>query len=705
MRLLSPAACTALLLGAALVPARADEGMWLLNQFPSDQVKASAGFSADAKWLRHVQLGAVRLAGGCSASFVSKDGLVLTNHHCAHACIEQLSTATEDKVKSGFYARTAGAEVRCPEIEINDLTDISDVTAEVRKATAGLDGKAYNDARKTAFARIEKACADTPESPARTAGAQPPQSPQVSKIRCDVVTLFHGGRYDLYKYRRYQDVRLVFAPEFGIAFFGGDPDNFNFPRFDLDLSILRVYEDGKPLHPSDHFRLSSSGVTDGELTFVAGHPGGTDRQLTLAELRYQRDTALPDRLLQLAELRGVLTEYQQHGPEELRHSTDLLFAVENSFKALRGREEALTSPTLVAEKAQREAELRARLAEDPALSASTGGAFDAIEKALGRLVEIRKPLAFKEQGQAFHSSIFRFARTLVRGDAERGKPNDTRLPEYRDSVLPQVTQGLFSTAPLYPELEITTLTFSLTKLREELGADDSFVRKVLGHKSPATLAKELVTGTRLADPALRRRLWDGGPAAVQASTDPMIALARLIDDDGRQVRKVYEDDVEAVLKKNEELIAQARAKLDGAHAYPDATFTLRISYGQVKGWTEQGVKVAPFTTFGGAFARATGEAPFDLPASWLAARGKLALDTPFDFVTTNDIIGGNSGSPVLNRKAEVVGLIFDGNRHSLGGDFGYDLSSNRAVAVDSRAILEALRKIYGAEDLARELSE
>ncbi len=668
-----------------------DEGMWLLNQFPSETVKQRYGFDPDQKWLHHVQLGSVRLAGGCSGSFVSRDGLVLTNHHCAHGCIEQLSTPTDDRVKAGFLAKTRADEVRCPEIEINDLTDISDVTADVQKATAGLAGKAYNDARKAITAHLEKACADA--------------DPKPERVRCDVVTLFHGARYDLYKYRRYQDVRLVFAPELGEAFFGGDPDNFNFPRYDLDMSLLRVYQDGKPLHPSDHFPLSKRGTKEGDLTFVSGHPGGTDRQLTLAQLLYLRDVAQPDRLLQLAEIRGLITEYQQRGPEEKRHSTDLLFGIENSFKAIRGRQEALTTPPLMADKAAEETELKARIAKDPKLSAAAGGSFEAIEKALARLRQIRTPYNFEERGAGFRGDLFSLARTLVRAGAERPKPNDTRFPEFRDSVLPQVTQRLFSSAPIFPELEIETMTYSLTKLREELGADDPLVRKVLGKKSPRTLATELVNGTKLADVALRKTLWEGGSKAVDASQDPMIALARLVDDDSRKIRKVYEDEVEAVVKKNEELLAQARAEVFGTKTYPDATFTLRLSYGKVEGWTENGNPVAPYTTIGGAFDRATGEPPFDLPPTWLAAEKKLKLDTPLDFVTTNDIIGGNSGSPVLNKKAEVVGLIFDGNIHSLGGDFGYDGSSNRAVAVDSRAILEALSEIYGAGYLAKELSQ
>jgi V8-like Glu-specific endopeptidase len=675
----------ALVLVGLAVAARADEGMWTFNNFPKEKVKQKFGFKPDDKWLDHVRLSSARLAGGCSASFVSESGLVMTNHHCAHQCIQQLSTAKKDFVKSGFYAHSAADEVKCPEIEVNQLAEITDVTDRMRKVTAGLEGQKYNDAEKGEMSRIEKECQKS------------------DRERCDVVSLYRGGLYNLYKYRRFQDVRLVFAPEFAIAFFGGDPDNFMFPRYDLDVSFLRVYEDGKPAHMDHFFKWSPAGVKEGDLTFVSGNPGRTSRQMTIAQLEYQRDVAIPESLMRLAELRGLLTEFQRRGPEQKRISNDELFGVENSYKAWKGREQALLDKTFFASKVADENALRAKVNKDPAKKKKYGGAWDAIARAQAELKKIHTPLAYLEQGRGFTGDLFHIAKTLVRGAEEREKPNDKRFRELRDSALPEVTQHLFSTAPIYDELEIEWLSFSLGKLREELGPDDPFVRKVLGKESPEEMAARLVKGTKLKDVALRRQLWDGGRAAVEASRDPLILLARQIDPDARAIRKKFDDEIEPVLKKNGELLAKARFEIYGTGDYPDATFTARLSYGQVKGWEQNGKMVPPLTTIEGAFQRATGRPPFELPASWLNAKSKLDLSTPLNFCSTNDIIGGNSGSPVVDRDAEIVGLIFDGNILSLGGDYGFDPAFNRAVAVHSAALVEALAKIYGADRIVDEL--
>jgi hypothetical protein len=665
--------------------ARADEGMWTYNNFPKDALKQKYGVSVDDKWLDHVRLSSARLAQGCSASFVSAEGLVMTNHHCAHGCIEQLSTADKDLIKAGYIAKTQADELKCPELEVNQLEQISDVTERVRKATAGLADAKYNDVEKAELSRIEKECATSAD------------------LRCDVVTLYRGGMYNLYKYRRFQDVRLVFAPELAIAFFGGDPDNFNFPRYDLDVSFLRVYKDDKPAALEHHLGWSASGAKEGEVTFVSGHPGGTSRQLTVAQLEYLRDTALPERLLRLAELRGFLNEYQRRGPEQKRTAGHLVFSIENSLKALRGREGALVDQAFFANLVNNEKKLKEQIAGNPDWQKQYGGAFDAIAKAQTEQKAQRKMVNFAEFGQGFMSDLFGHARTLVRGADERPKPIEKRFREFRDSAIPGVTQRLFSQAPIYDELEIATLGFSLTKLREELGADDAFVKKVLGKESPDDLATRLVKGTKLKDVAVRKALWEGGKKAVDASDDPMIKLVKLIDPESRAARKRYEDTVEAPLKKNGELLAKARFAAQGTSVPPDATFTLRLNYGKVAGWEEPGRKVKPLTTMAGAFDRATGRPPFDLPESWLRSKGKLTLSTPFNFATTNDIIGGNSGSPVVNKDGDVVGLIFDGNIHSLGGDYGFDPAKNRAVAVHSAAILEALGKIYGADRIVREL--
>jgi hypothetical protein len=670
----------------AATASRADEGMWTYDNFSKEKVKQKYGFAPGDDWLAAARLSSVRLAGGCSGSFVSPEGLVMTNHHCAHSCIEQLSTKEKDFVKSGFYAPAPGDEVKCPEIELNQLLQITDVTDRVNTATQGKQGQEFATAQKAALAGIEKSCANGDD-----------------KVRCDVVTLYHGGVYSLYKYRRFQDVRLVFAPEFAIAFFGGDPDNFNFPRYDLDVSFIRAYENGKPYHPEHYFKFSEAGAKEGDLTFVSGHPGGTDRDLTLAQLAYQRDVALPERLFQLAEYRGALTMFTKRGPEQYRIAEAELFGVENSYKALKGRFEALVDEKLIKQKAEREAALRRKVEANEALKKTAGGAWAEIERVENQFKLRRKDYAQIEYGQAFGSKLFRYARTLVRAADELPKANETRLKEFRDSALPQLKQSLFSKAPIYDEFETFRLSYTLTKMREILGADHPFVRKVLGKKAPEELAQELISGTKLKDPALRQQLFTQGKQAVDASQDPLIQLARAVDPEARALRKWHDEVIEPRETRATEAIAKARFQIEGRSNYPDATFTLRLSYGAVKGYDENGRHVNPVTTFAGAFDRATGRDPFKLPDSWLNAKDKLNLATPFNFASTNDIIGGNSGSPVFNKNLEVVGLIFDGNIQSLGGDYGFDETVNRAVAVESVALTEALEKVYGAKRVVQEL--
>jgi hypothetical protein len=673
-------------------PVFADEGMWTYNNFPKDAVKKAYNFTPDDKWLEHAQLSSARLAGGCSASFVSENGLVLTNHHCAHECIAQLSTAEKDFVKSGFYAKTQAEEVKCPEIEINQLVEITDVTDKIQAATKGVEGEKFAAARKAAEAAAEKACATS------------------DKLRCDVVTLYQGGKYNLYKYRRFQDVRLVFAPELAIAFFGGDPDNFNFPRYDLDMSMLRVYDEGKPAKMDHFLKWSQGGVKAGDVTFVSGHPGGTDRQLTVAQLEFQRDFWLPERLLYLAEVRGLFTQFAKESPEKKRIITDDLFYVENSYKVLKGRLEALTDPKLLDQKRAAEKKLRDALTKKKDKKALA--AFDEISKAVGEMKKMRNPLWYIESDSparawretlAFQSDLMRFARVLVRAADERVKPDEKRTDEYRESKMPQMTQHLFAKKPIYDEKEVLTLTFSLTKLREVLGADDPFVKQVLGQESPEEMATRLIKGTKLKDVAVRKQLWDGGKKAIDASDDPLIKLARAVEPTARGLRQHWEDTVDAPAARGGQAIAAARFAVEGTKTYPDATFTLRLNFGQVKGWNENGKPIDPITDFGGAFARATGRPPFDLPPSWISAKPKLDLKTPLNFCSNNDIIGGNSGSPVINRAGEVVGLVFDGNIRSLGGSYGFDESVNRMIAVHSEGILHALSKIYGADRIVNEL--
>jgi hypothetical protein len=676
------------LLACAAAAARADEGMWTFDNFPSAEVKAKYGFAPDKAWLDQVRLSSVRLAGGCSGSIVSESGLVMTNHHCARSCIQQNSTKEKDLMTAGFYATGLTEELKCPEMEVNQLLAITDITDRINAATKGLADKQYNDALKGEMSRAEKECSTD------------------DKTRCDVVTLYHGGRYHLYRFRRFQDVRLVFAPEADIAHFGGDLDNFMFPRYCLDVSFVRLYDNGQPVKTEHWLKWSPGGAKDGDLAFVPGNPGSTRRSFTVAELEYERDVALPRRLMRLAEERGMLNEFSQRGPEQDRISTARRLSVDNSFKGYKGRYEALLDKNFFAAKVAAEKSFRAKIEGDAGKRSAYGGAWDAIASAKEAERKIVKRYSMLEGSlgtTGFQSALFEHARTLVRAAEELPKPNEQRLREFADSKLPALKQKLFSSAPIYDEFEIETLTFSLTKLREDLGPDDPLLKKLFGKSSARELATTLVSGSQLEDVANRKRLFEGGRTAVEASDDTMIKVARLVDPDTRAVRKQYEDTIESVVKKNGELIGRASFEISGTGTYPDATFTPRLSYGTVKGFPADGVPVTPVTRVAGLFDRATGEDPFILPESWVKARGGLDMNTPMNIATTNDIIGGNSGSPVVDREGRVSGLIFDGNIYSLGGDYGYDGSVNRAVAVHSAALLAALDKVYHATRIVGEI--
>ena len=676
----------ALLLTTVFHAARADEGMWTYDNFPADKMRAKYGWAPDKAWLDHARLSSIRLAEGCSASLVSPDGLVMTNHHCARGCLSQLADAKHDYIANGFYAPTLADEKACPAMEGDQLTDITDVTADVSGATSGKDGAAFRDAERGAMAKIEKDC---------TTG---------NDVRCQVVTLYHGGIYDLYKYKRYQDLRVVWAPEESIAFFGGDPDNFTFPRYDLDSAMVRIYDHGKPLHADNYLKFAKTGVHDGDIAMVSGNPGSTERDDTLAQLEYIRDYAEPFTLDLLSELRGVLTEYATKGSEEARTSHTLLFGVENSLKAYKGRQLALVQGTIIPDKAKSEAAFRQRVAADPKLAQADGGAWDAIAKAEDENKTLFMRNALIESLPARLIPMLGDAIALNRYAAEIKKPDGQRLQEYSDSNFPLLKLEVTSPAPIYPELEKTVITWWLTKLREYLGTTDADVHTVMGKESPAEIAAEIVDGSKLKDAATRARLLAGGADAVDAFHDPMLDFARRMDAAARSVREKYENDVKAVVTKNSTLIAKAKFALEGTSTYPDATFTLRLSYGTVKGYPQDGKEIAPITDFAGAYAHETGRDPFKLPASWEKAKADVDGTANLDIATTNDIIGGNSGSPVIGKDGDATGLIFDGNIQSLGGDFGYDGTVNRAVAVDTTALTEALSKIYHADRLVKELA-
>lgn len=676
-------AATLLLIATSV--ARADEGMWTFDGFPVAQVKAAYGAAPTPQFLAHVQKAALRIAGGCSASFISPQGLVMTNHHCVVECVGQLSTPTQNYVQTGFLAKRQEDERPCPAFEIDQLERIEDITATITAATSGKTGDAANLALRAAQAKAQQSCGTDPA------------------IRCDVVSLYRGGVYDLYHYHRYTDVRLAFAPEYAVAQFGGDPDNFNFPRFDFDIGIVRAYEHGKPAVTPEYLKWSPNGSKAGDLVYVAGNPGSTSRELTVSQLAYVRDVQLPQVLPQLAEIRGIYEEFQQRGPEQRREANEPRFYVENSLKALLGQQKALDDPAFFAERVAAEQKLRAAVAADPKLQSEAGTAWDEI----AQLQVLRAQLApdyTAVSGYAFNNGLLGYARTLVQAAAERQKPNGERLPEYTDQALVEVEQELTAPVPVFPDLQEVDLGFALTKVRETLGTDDPLTKKILGQEAPDELAHRLVAGTKLGDPAVRKALFDGGAAAIAASTDPMIEYAKLIDPYARAIRKDFEARVTAPSRAAAERIAKARFAVYGTSVYPDATFTLRLSYGAVKGFVANGMAIAPYTTIGGLFGRATEAPPYKLPPSWPAAKAALNVSTPMNLVSTNDIIGGNSGSPLIDTSGRVVGLIFDGNIYSLGGDFGYDGTRNRAVSVDSRALLTGLSKVYHADRLVAEIN-
>ena len=666
--------------------AHADEGMWTFDNLPREKLKAKYNFTADKVWVDHAMRASANL-GGCSASFISANGLILTNHHCTAGCLQQISSAKKNYLLDGLLARKPEDEMKCPTTEASRLEEITDVTKDVNAVTKGLTGEAYKNALNSVSAKLAAACV----------GAN------AATVRCNVVTLYQGGQYHLYRYHRFSDVRLVWAPEDAAPNFGGDPDNFNFPRYALDAAILRAYENGKPAALKDYFPFSKEGAKAGELTFTLGNPGRTNRQLTLSQLETFRDVRFITTIRRGYELRGLLTQFRKLGTEQARIAYNDLFFLENGLKVTTGELSALQSPALMQKKRADEESLRKFVAANPALKAEVGGAWDAIARAQVVYREIATEYDTIEGGRAFNSRYFNWARALVRGAEERSKPDGTRLPEFSTTSLPQLERQLFSPAPIYPEFEKVKLEWSLTKMREVLGTDDPFVVQVLGKESPEQVAKRLIDGTKLGDPALRKALWTGDRAAIDNADDPFLKLVKDIDTHARAIRKRYENEVSAVEQKNAELIAKARFAQLGNKVYPDATGTLRLSYGDVQGWMERGKPVAPFTDFAGAFKRHTGAEPYALPGSFLAAKDKLNLAQNYNFVTTNDIIGGNSGSPIINRNAEIVGLAFDGNVHSHGGAFWMDSTVNRTIGVTSGGILEALKNIYGANELLAEI--
>ncbi|MCC7015147.1 MAG: S46 family peptidase [Planctomycetes bacterium] len=688
---MSRLAFAALYLAPVALAARADEGMWLINRPPLEQMKAKYGFEATPEWLEHVQRSCVRVSTGGSGSIVSADGLVMTNHHVASDILEKLSSKERNLLETGFYAKTAAEEQKCPDLHLDVLWKIDDVTERVEGAAKGLATAEAGAARRKAQTQIED------------------EAKQASGMHCEVVTLYQGGRYHLYQYKRFDDVRLVFAPEQQIAFYGGDNDNFEFPRYDLDCTFFRIYENGAPLVAEHFLRWSRAGTQDGDMVFVAGHPGSTQRLNSVAHLEYLRDVAVPFVLGRLMRNEVWLQTFSGKSAEHARIARGDLFSAQNSRKVYVGRLAGLLDPKVLEKKSSEEAQLRAAVDANPEWKAKWGDAWSKIAQAEASAAAMYKRYSAIGSGALnLGTDTFAFAKDIVRLADEKSKPSGERLREYGDAGLEALLDAIYSPAPLYPEFETYRLESALSFMAETLGANDAIVIAALGGKSPRARAEECVRGTKLFDIAERKRLVEGGKAAVDASNDPLLQLVKVLDPHSRQMRKKWEDEVQSVERESYAKIAAAKFAVQGESVYPDATFTLRLSYGAIKGYSQNDALVAPYTDISGLFQKAQerpAEAAYALPPSWKGARDAVALKTPFNFVSTNDIIGGNSGSPVINRAGEVVGLIFDGNIQSLVGNYVYSEEQARSVSVDARGMLEALKSVYKAERVVQELEK
>src|SRR5262245_28179029 len=666
--------------------ARADEGMWTFDNLPVDRLQKDYGFTPAREWLDHVEHSCVNFGGG-SGAFVSADGLVITNHHVALGQLQKMSSAAHDYQHEGFFARSQAEEMPCPDLELKVLMTTENVTAAVN---AAIDAKApvpaQNTQRKAALARLEQ------------------EATQKSGWKTETVELYQGGEYWLYGYKTYKDVRLVCAPEEQIAFFGGDPDNFTFPRYNLDYAFFRVYENGQPVHPQHYIAWSPAGCKENDLVFVVGHPGRTNRRRTISQYEYERDLERPLRIALQEQRVATLRAYGATSPEAFRQASSGLRALENNLKRERGFLELLSDPSFLAERRTAEQKLRARVAADPKLAAAYGGAWDKI--AAAEKVQRTRGRARQLHDITRMSRLLDLGNGLVRLTAEAEKANEQRFTEYRDANLPSQRFQLLSPAPVYPAMEETVIAARLQTCLDSLGASDPWVKAALDGRSPKEMAHELLQ-SKLADVATRKQLLEGGRGAVEASTDPAIAFARRTDAAYREERKWYEDNVESVETLEGTKIAKAVFSLDGRNTYPDATGTLRLSYGKTAGYEELGTRVPWQTSFYGLYDRARSfgqKAPYDLPKRIDGVAKTFDLTRPFNFASTNDILGGNSGSPVLDREGRYVGLVFDGNIQSFAWEFGYTDRQARCVSVDSRAIIESLRHIYGMTALADEIT-
>ena len=661
--------------------------MWTFDDVPAGRVQQAVGVRLQPSWLEHLRGASARLTSGCSAGVVSGEGLLLTNQHCILACEESLSGASGDLIDDGFLTEARTEERTCPGLQVEVLEGIADVTAPIFASSAGRFGQDYVKAREEAIGRAERGFCKGDR-----------------RLRCQVISFYGGGLFKVYKFRRFADVRLVFAPEFDVAFFGGDTDNFSFPRADLDCAFLRLYENGRPAVTPQFLAWSSASPKAGEAVFVAGSPGATERGFTVDQLVNDRDVVLPVSIRQHADLRDRLVAFGRQSALERRIAAARLFQEENDLKVLRGRAAFLSDAKFLAARAAGESALKARVAIDPGFAAQIGDPWGEITRVNGAFRDDYLVWRQLENGAGGGSQLFAWARILVRAAEERTKPTAERLPEYADSRLPLIGKVLLDDRPVFPDLERLYLAFWLDQTRDGLASMAAVTSAVVGDGPTATLAQRLVQGTRLGDPNVRRALWDGGWAAVRSSNDPLIAYVIRTDPLSRASRRLWEEDVQGPIDQASERIARVRFAVEGANLYPDATFSPRLSYGTIAGWQAEGAQVAPFTSLADLFTRATGAEPYRLPARWQASSQALEKATVLNFLTTNDIAGGNSGSPVVDARGDILGVAFDGNRASIAGEFTYDASANRTIVVSTAAIAETLAKVYGRSALLQELN-
>lgn len=661
-------------------PAIADEGMWLFNDLPTKHLKAKYGFEPTREWADHIRLSSVRFNVGGSGSFVSSSGLVLTNHHVASDTLFKLSNADRNVVKDGYLASSPAAELKAPDLELNVLVSIEDVTARVAAAMKDLSSKEAAKVKRGVMAEIEKA------------------SLEATGLRSDVVTLYGGAKFHLYRYRKYTDVRLVWAPEAAIAFLGGDADNFEYPRYCLDVTLFRVYEEGKPAKIDHYLKWAEQPVQDEDLVFVSGNPGRTQRLFTVDALKYLRDKRNPYVLNFIRRKEVLMQQFGLGGTEEKRRAQDDLFGIQNSRKAYTGMLGGLQNPVSIADKQTAEDKLLAALKQKPSLAKHA----DAWKVISGIQQEKARSLG---EVTTFRSRLYDIAETLVLMAAEDQKPSSERLREFRDSARESLEQDLYSTAPIYEDLEMVKLGDEIARMVEKRGGDDKLVLQILDGFNPNQLAAKLVSETELLSPETRRKISGSGPAGIARSQDPLIKLAKIMEPELRESRNDSEDLAERERQAYAK-ISEATVAVQGTATYPDATFTLRLAFGPVRGYEENSQDVPAWTTMGDAFKHEenhAGEKDWQLPESWHAAEKRITPSTPFNFVCTADIIGGNSGSPVINRAGEFVGIIFDGNIQSLTSNFFYTDNVARSVSVSGAAIREAMRVVYGAEKYAEEL--